>query len=282
MSPVSSSRPPRRRAMMARQASTPIADGDDGGDGRRAQRRPDRAERIDAGADPGADLGSSEGAPRGQRVAAVAAAQRALDEGHERGDGDRRLCATATDGDQDAARPRRRGRRRRASGRRARARLWRRCSPRRPGDGHADRDELQHGQRRCRADVADLRRLAPDLHLERRRAGVAEHADHAERGEREHEDDRPGGEDGRAQQRQRDLAERPPRRRAERGRGGLEVRREVVPHGADGAHDDGQVEDDVGQQDRRRRRVPSRRAAGPARRRPSRPSAGRTPPRAGR
>ena len=42
----------------------------------------------------------------------------------------------------------------------------------------------------------------------------------------------------------------PPRRRAERRRGRLEVGGEVLPHGADGAHDDGEVERDVGGEDR--------------------------------
>ena len=51
-----------------------------------------------------------------------------------------------------------------------------------------------------------------------------------------------GGEDRRPQQRQRDLARRPPRRGAERGRRGLEVGRQLLPHGADGADDDGEVE----------------------------------------
>ena len=37
--------------------------------------------------------------------------------------------------------------------------------------------------------VAEARRLAPDLHLDRRRAHVTEDANHAEGGEREHEDD---------------------------------------------------------------------------------------------
>ena len=42
----------------------------------------------------------------------------------------------------------------------------------------------------------------------------------------------------------------PPRRRAERGRRRLQVAGEVLPHRADGAHDDGEVERDVGGEDR--------------------------------
>ena len=50
----------------------------------------------------------------------------------------------------------------------------------------------------------------------------------------------------------------------ERGRRRLEVRRQVVPDGADGAHDDGEVEHDVGEQDRRHAALPARRGAGPS------------------
>ena len=67
---------------------------------------------------------------------------------------------------------------------------------------------------------------------------------------REEEHDRRRGQDRRPQQRQRDLAEGPPRRRAERRGGVLEPRVELGPQRADRAHDDGEVEEDVGDEDR--------------------------------
>ena len=63
-------------------------------------------------------------------------------------------------------------------------------------------------------------------------------------------------------QRQGDLPERPPRRGAERRRGGLQVAGEVLPHGTHGAHHDSQVEHDVGDEDRRDAALPSGRQEG--------------------
>jgi hypothetical protein len=97
---------------------------------------------------------------------------------------------------------------------------WKRCAA---SDGGPEHRELEHGQRRRAADVAELGRAAPHLDLDRGPAHAAEHAHHPERGEREQEHDAGRRRDRGEQQRERDEPEPPPRRRAERGRRVVEV-----------------------------------------------------------
>ena len=209
----------------------------------------DRAQRVDAGADPGADLGPSEGAPRRQRVPTAAAAQRSLDQGDERREGDHRRDR----GDRGDERPARRGDGPVAAGRAAAARapavppLLREPTmrPATPTATSCSTASVAAAPMSpicvaCRQTSTSIVAVpaSPSTRITPNEVNVNTKTIDA------------GGEDGRAQQRQRDLAERPPRRGAERGGGSLQVGREVVPHRADGAHDDGEVEDDVGQQDR--------------------------------
>ena len=122
--------------------------------------------------------------------------------------------------------------------------------PRRPTDRHREDAQLQHGERRCPTDVAELRRAPPHLDLDRRvptppstlitpndvnvnRNTIAAAATIA------------GRISGRVTR-----PERAPRPGAERGRGVLEVVRQLRPTGTDGAHDHGEVEHDVGGDDR--------------------------------
>ena len=90
-SPVSSSRPSRPAAAIATDASVPIDDRERRRHDHRLQRRAERRQRVDPGRQARvAPRHPTEAAPRGQRVA-VAEPQRALDEGSQRGRGhDRR------------------------------------------------------------------------------------------------------------------------------------------------------------------------------------------------
>ena len=121
-----------------------------------------------------------------------------------------------------------------------------------PGDDHdrGDRGELKEGERRGRAQVEEARGLVVDLRLERRVADPAEDDDHPERGEAEEEHDRRGRRQRRREQRDRQ-PQVPLRRPCAERRGRVpEPLVETRPKGADHAHDDRDVEEDVRDQDR--------------------------------
>jgi hypothetical protein len=126
---------------------------------------------------------------------------------------------------------------------------------RRPRHDRDQRGELEDGQHGGTADVAELCRPPPHLDLDRAGAGCREDPDHAVRREREEEHDRGGGGHRRSYERQRDLGGDLPARRSQRGRRGLHVGRKVLPQRPDHAHDDRQVEHDVGADHRPHRAV---------------------------
>ena len=222
ISPVSSSRPARRRG--DGQGGEPADhDGDDVADGGRAQRAP-----IDAtGSMPRRMPGRTSARPRCARPRATS--RRARSERSTRAPGARRRRRRWRRRHRDEARWRPVGAAPAGQRARASARLWRRCC-------QADQATPSPMTTSCSTASVAAAPMSPSWVARRQistsiveRAGVAEDADHAERREREHEDDRRGGQDRRAQQRQRDLAERPPRRGAERRRGRLQVARAGAP-----------------------------------------------------
>ncbi len=98
--------------------------------------------------------------------------------------------------------------------------------------------------------VEEPRRLVVDLRLERCDRRAAENDDHAERREREEKGERRGRGEGRRELRQRHLAQPLPRPRAEHRGGRLGRPAEPRPVAADDPHDDGDVEERVGEEDR--------------------------------
>ena len=114
-----------------------------------------------------------------------------------------------------------------------------------------DAGHLQDGQRGRRGQVEQDGRLTVDLDLEGRVAGPAQQQHDAERGDREEEDDGGRRDDGRAQQRPRDLPEGTPGRSAQDTRRLLRAHVEVLPEAAHQPHDDGHVVEDVGDDDGR-------------------------------
>lgn len=115
--------------------------------------------------------------------------------------------------------------------------------------------ELHDREDGRRGEVEDLRGLPVDLHLERGERRPAEDLDHAERREREEEDHQRGGRDGGPERGQRHLPPGRPAGGAQHPGGLLLPGVELRPQPADGAHDDGVVEEDVGEQDRPHRGV---------------------------
>jgi len=218
---------------------------DDGG----AQRRHQRADRVAADGETRSKLGRAERPPGAQRPSfpGTQRSQREHDEWSQHG------CRGREGAERDQrALPR--GDRSSAAGT-AQPEARRRPPLRagRPRDEQCQHDQLHHREHCGTADVAELRRPPRDLHLDRRVARATEHLHDAERGEGEQEHDGGGRDERRTQQRQRHLAERPEPARTQRARRAAEVARQLGPERADDAHDDGDVAEHVGDEDRCRR-----------------------------
>ena len=189
ISPVSSSRPAAAGGGDGERGEHADDDGDHRGHDRRAQRRADGGERVDAEVDARAHLGPAERAPAAERVAVAgraASARRSATSGAT-------TTAAVADGDaDDEARSRPgRGGRRRAQRTQGEGPAVATLLPRRPGHAGrrrptscstasvaaAPRSPSWVAWRQISTSIVDV-------------AGVAEDADHAERREREHEDDR--------------------------------------------------------------------------------------------
>ena len=246
ISPASSSRPCRRAAVIARAASAPTATASRGRHDGRAQATSPSRRRVDADADAGPDLGPAEVAPRRQGVTA-AGAQRALEEGdaaarRRRRPSSRRQRATShrwrpgrgrlrrASGLQRqrpavtallAAPPRPRRRRRRAAGGR---RAWRRCRCRRAASPAA------RSRPRCVVVPTSPRtRITPkDVNVKTKMIEPAARI--------------AGRSSGRVTSRNARHGEAPSVAAAASRSAGR-----CVPHRADGADDDGEVEQDVGE-----------------------------------
>ena len=196
---------------------------------------------------PGRTSALTEIAPRLQRVP-VAEPQRALDEGGQRHDDDGGRDRHGGDDETGVGRP---------AGHVGR--WWRDgepeaaapspLQPRRHDHAGQRRGELHDRQRRRRADVAEPGRLTPDLDLDRRPPDAAEESRTTPNDVNVNTKTMPPPPQRRDDRRQRDLPEHASRRRSERRRRVLAVTGQRGEDGADGAHDDRQVEHDVGGDD---------------------------------
>ena len=113
-----------------------------------------------------------------------------------------------------------------------------------------DERELHAGQHGRGGEVGALCRIAPDLGLERRLSRAADHKDHSERREAEEEHDRGCGPQRWLEVREGHFAPYGAPCRTEYSRRFLQTYVEHRPVPADHTHDDGDVEDDVRDEDR--------------------------------
>ena len=246
--PASRSEPPRREAAMATAALPPITTAMTVASTAKRSEVPTAASGSATGRLAGPRPGAAPRARHADEAEAVSAPQRAGDQAAEGDDDDRHQ--TGDGGGHEGALSRRPGRR----GRPARAQAERHrlagldVAPPEHQAGHGD--ELQERERGGHAQLEGLGGEAPHLDLDRRVAGSAEDPDDAERGEREQERDRRRGQERGTEEGQRDPQHDLTGRGAERAGRLLHPRVQLSPQRPDGADDHGQVEVDVGDEDR--------------------------------